>query len=55
MKVCIDGIIQEVEETMEELRIEPPKTIENDIAELREKFRKFEELLEPLKKLLGGK
>lgn len=55
MKVCIDGIIQEVEDTLEELRIEPPKDINDEVAELKQGFAKLEKMFEPLVKLLGQK
>lgn len=55
MKVCIDGIIQEVEETLEELHIDPPKNLDDEVAGLKQGFAKLEKMFEPLAKLLGQK
>lgn len=57
MKVCIDGIIQEVEEMAEDIQhnITPPVSMESKISRLEEGFARLDALIEPLVKLLGQK
>ena len=53
MKVCIDGIIQEVEDTLKEPHFEPPKDINDEMAELKAGLSRLQSLVEPIVKLFG--
>lgn len=54
MKVCIDGVIREVAATQEP-PIEPCRNINDEVAELKDGFKKLQALFEPLVKLLEQK
>lgn len=54
MKVCIDGVIREVEATQEPC-IAPCRNINDDVAELKDGFKKLQALFEPLVKMLEQK
>lgn len=54
MKMCIDGIIQEVETPENEPVFEKPATIEDELADIKTNVNKLVEMLTPLIKHLGG-
>lgn len=55
MKVCIDGMIQEVADNLEDIQrdITPSVSVESKISRLEEGFAKLQTLVEPLAKLLS--
>lgn len=53
MKVCIDGIMQEVEDTLEMPDSERPRTLEDEVQEIKAGVVKLKALIDPLVKLMS--
>ena len=54
MKVCIDGIIQDIIPPENEPVVEKPVFIEDEITEIKVSVNRLIELLTPIIKHLGG-